>query len=352
MVHVKMHGRTLTIEACPDKFQKSPTRLDELTQYLEILQLHTEGEWLSDEEDSGDGHGVGEPPMQRPVLDLSLDGCYEWAVRPFLPLMEKLAPRPGDAAIITLQHFFSGESFEANLEAFDDTLLPGVIHAVDEMEDLVDDAGIRWKTTCPIFQAREVEVLSDDPTHILIDEPTRVRIQGKELFFKAFMDPDDSIGAHEVQTLEKILKAGFDPRKVRTSRLYGIVKDNKSHVIGLLLHNIQVDDTLFDKVIDTKSLGTDVKDKWKKQVTGTVEALHGAGIIWGDAKASNVLVDIAGDAWVVDFGGGHTEGWVDHDKAGTIEGDLQGLRAIIDFIDMGREPEMTGAIRHLRIDVP
>lgn len=30
-------------------------------------------------------------------------------------------------------------------------------------------------------------------------------------------------------------------------------------------------------------------------------------------------MDAAGDAWVTDFGGGRTEGWVDRDKAGTIE---------------------------------
>lgn len=352
MVHVKMHGRTLTIEVCREEFQNSPTRLDEFTQYLEILQVGTEGEWFSDEEDSDGGHGVSEPPMQRPMLDLSLDGCYEWAVRPFLPVMDELAPRPSETSTITLQHFFSGESFEAKLQAVDDVLLSGAIHAWDDMENVVGDAGIRWKTACPIFQTREVEVLSDDPTYILIDEPTRVRVQGKEVFFKAFLDPDDSIGAHEVLTLEKISKAGFDPRQVRTSRLYGIVKDDKSHVIGLLLNYIRVDETLYDKVIETQSLGTDMKDKWKRQMTGTVEALHGAGIVWGDVKASNVLVDTTGDAWVADFGGGYTEGWVDRDKAGTIEGDLQGLRAIIDFIDMGREPEMTGATRHLRIDVP
>lgn len=341
MVHIKMHGRTLTIEVCPEEFQNSPTRLDEFTQYLEMLQLGTEGEWFSDEDDSGDGHGVGEPPTQRPTLDLSLDGCYEWAVRPFLAPLEEIAPRPRDAATITLQHFFSGESFEAKLKAVDDVLLPGAIHAWDDMENVVGDAGSHWKTTCPIFQAREVEVLSVDPAYSLIDEPTRVRVEGKELFFKAFLDPDDSIGAHEVQTLEKISKADFDPQKVRTSRLYGIVEDDKSHVIGLLLHYIQVDDTLYYKVIETQSLGTDMKDKWKRQVTSTVEALHGAGIVWGDVKASNVLLDTVGNAWVVDFGGGYTEGWVDHDKAGTIEGDLQGLRAIMDFIETGREPEMT-----------
>lgn len=340
-VNVKIHGKTLAISVCPEEFQNSPMRLEEFSQYLEILQSDIEGEWFTDEEEDDDDdnvHGGGKSPTQGPVLELSLHGCYEWAVGPFLPLLEEFAPRPSDDATITLQHFFSGESFEANLTAVDDTLVPGEIHAMDDIENVIGNAGLLWKTTCPIFEAREVEVLSDDPTYILVDEPTRVQVKGKELFFKACMDPDDSVGAHEVLTLEKIFKARFDQQEVRTSRLYGIVEDEKSQMIGLLLHYIQVDDTMHGKVIDAEPSVSDLKDKWKRQVTGTVEALHRAGIIWGDVKASNVLVDTAGNAWVTDFGGGHTEGWVDRDKAGTIEGDLQGLRAIIDFVDTGIEP--------------
>lgn len=333
MVHVKAYGRPLTIEVCPEEFKNSPTRLDEFTHYLEILQLDLEGEWLTDEED-GAQEG-GEFSTQRPTLDLSLNGCFEWAVSPFFPLFDEIAPRPSDTSTITLQHFFSGESFEASLKAVNDALLPGVIHARDETDNIIHKSRILREITCPIFQAREVEVLSDDPAYIRFDEPTGVRVRDRELFFKAFHDPDDSIGFKEVLTLEKISEAGFGPGEVRTSRLYGIVEDPKSQVIGLLLYYILVDDTLYGKVIDSESLGSDVKDKWKRQVTGTVEALHRDGIVWGDAKASNVLVDTAGDAWVTDFGGGHTEGWVDRDKAGTIEGDLQGLRAIINFIDTG-----------------
>lgn len=338
MVDVKIYGRTLAINVCPEEFENSPTILDEFNQYLEILQLDLEGEWFSDEGQDDDVFEGGEAANPRPALDLSLHGCYEWAVKPIFPLLEEIASRPSVSEPITLQHFFSGESFEASLTAVDDSLIPGVVEAKDDMEDVFGDPGVLWKTTCPIFQAREVEVLSDDPIYTLVNEPTRVRVQGRQLFFKAFQELNDSMGAKEVLTLEEVFKARFDPKEVRTSRLYGIVKDDKSHVIGLLLYYLKVDDTLYGKVIDSESLGSSVKDKWKRQITTSVEALHGAGIIWGDAKASNILVDTDRDAWVTDFGGGYTEGWVDRDKAGTIEGDLQGLRAVIDFIDTGREP--------------
>jgi hypothetical protein len=33
--------------------------------------------------------------------------------------------------------------------------------------------------------------------------------------------------------------------------------------------------------------------------TGDVEVLHEIGVIWGDGKADNVLVDMIDDAWLI-----------------------------------------------------
>lgn len=49
----------------------------------------------------------------------------------------------------------------------------------------------------------------------------------------------------------------------------------------------------------------------------------------GDIKTDNVLIDDNGDAYLVDFGGGNTMGWVDRDKYDTVEGDLQGLQKML-----------------------
>ena len=72
--------------------------------------------------------------------------------------------------------------------------------------------------------------------------------------------------------------------------------------------------------------------KWKNQICLSAGALHKADVTWGDVKAENVLIDERDDAWVVDFGGGYTEGWVEKETAGTLAGDAEGLINILEFI--------------------
>jgi len=54
--------------------------------------------------------------------------------------------------------------------------------------------------------------------------------------------------------------------------------------------------------------------------------------VWGDAKPENVLIDGSDDVWIIDFGGGYTQGFVEKEKAGTAEGDLQGLDNIMKYV--------------------
>lgn len=56
----------------------------------------------------------------------------------------------------------------------------------------------------------------------------------------------------------------------------------------------------------------------------------------GDAKAANVLIDINDDAWIIDFGGGYTRGWVEKDHMETIPGDQEGLAKIKNFLYQGK----------------
>jgi hypothetical protein len=74
------------------------------------------------------------------------------------------------------------------------------------------------------------------------------------------------------------------------------------------------------------------REKWMSQIQTTVYKLHALGVVWGDAKTANILLDRNDDLWVVDFGGGGTPGWFDKKLMGTKEGDLQALKRILEEI--------------------
>jgi tRNA A-37 threonylcarbamoyl transferase component Bud32 len=96
--------------------------------------------------------------------------------------------------------------------------------------------------------------------------------------------------------------------------------------------------------VDGKTLGhiniakqpVEKRKTWAKQLEHPAKTLHWHNIIWGDAKASNVLIDRTDDrAWLIDFGGSFTNGRIEPQLRETKEGDLQGLGKIIEFLEDG-----------------
>lgn len=45
-----------------------------------------------------------------------------------------------------------------------------------------------------------------------------------------------------------------------------------------------------------------------------------------------MLIDENDNAWITDFGGGYTRGWVDAEFAETMEGDLMGMEKLRKFL--------------------
>lgn len=102
-------------------------------------------------------------------------------------------------------------------------------------------------------------------------------------------------------------------------------------LLGLLLVYIDCGWSTLHCAAKVDTLGSRLHH-WAAQITECFNEMHAAGVVWGDAKPANVLIDMNDDAWIVDFGGGYTEGWVERDFAGTVQGDEQGLRKMIDYI--------------------
>ncbi|KAI1320572.1 hypothetical protein F5Y16DRAFT_413951 [Xylariaceae sp. FL0255] len=130
----------------------------------------------------------------------------------------------------------------------------------------------------------------------------------------------------ELESMHKIRKAhtsGHVPMRVPT--LLGYIKHPEASVIigflrewvlGLPLRNIS-------------------------QIPETVHQLHDIGVIWGDRKTGNIIDDDDDDddvAWLIDFGGGFTEGWVPEELGGTVEGDEEAIKSIFRFLGVGHRP--------------
>ncbi|KAK4101192.1 hypothetical protein N658DRAFT_496493 [Parathielavia hyrcaniae] len=199
-----------------------------------------------------------------------------------------------------------------------------------------------------IYPSHRVRVLAQ--TSRLV--PSRVLVDGTVHFFKPWVS-GRLHGYHELRAYKRILAdAEASPAllsDVRICRLQGLVidrdhdvlqhyppdSDEEDHpgtrLVGLLLTYIESKGTLKDLAPWSDCTNED-RLRWSKQIHHSVECLHNASVVWGDAKPENVLVDMTGDAWLIDFGGSYTPGWVDEDKRETVEGDRQGLQKIDDWL--------------------
>ena len=116
----------------------------------------------------------------------------------------------------------------------------------------------------------------------------------------------------------------------------GVVKSHTG-IIAILIgfiphkyHNLrQILDDVEADIIPRSEATAEMSAKWATQIRQSVARMHEIGVLWGDVKTDNVLINDDGDAVVLDFGGGNTLGWVDPDKYGTQECDLQGLDKIM-----------------------
>ncbi|KAI1195801.1 hypothetical protein F5X97DRAFT_230747 [Nemania serpens] len=339
-VSVRFNGRCFNIHLSPAFFQNSPATT---TLYLKYLQaIHPFG--------PGEFEGIHETAV------------YEWIIALFKPLFVQLAPGPlpsfdpekihsGEAKPLLSEYLFP-QTFGCRLEAVNDISVPrhvdnhgGLVSPRTWLDVDLLDAMEDW--TC-FVDPSEIEVCFQVPEDALDKIPRRVRVDldgsghMTTCFFKGF---GTGVGAcpmsKEIKAYEKIHKAKFGP-DVRVGRLYGVAHDESSDAtLGLLLAYIDHRITLYDAVEDDIPLA--MKQKWARQIEDTLKELHRVGVIWGDAKADNVIIDKENNVVIIDFEGGYTDGWVDAEKAGTVEGDLQGLQNIMAFLFQHINPDNTSA---------
>jgi serine/threonine protein kinase len=128
----------------------------------------------------------------------------------------------------------------------------------------------------------------------------------------------------EIAIHSLILKAGLKG-KIRVANFHSIViSKDATMMMGLLFDFIpSIGESLYS---NQRKIASEHHAKWKQQVTAIIKELHSHDIVWGDVHPGNIVIDKNFDAWVVNFGVGCTEEFVERKKVGTKEGDWEGVR--------------------------
>ncbi|KAI0423526.1 hypothetical protein F5Y09DRAFT_226225 [Xylaria sp. FL1042] len=317
------NGRLFYCHFDPSRFCRSPKVTEQYFMCLNVLR--------SDEEEM-DG--------------IYLEDACDWLMKPFEPLIAQLAPATLAPPLSangrpTLSQYLFPLQFACTLDATDDQLR---VCQLDTQEhnwstariavnnDFVKDLD-KWTQS---YHPSNVEICYDYPRNVLIKPPTRVvvaRPGGGSItcFFKSFRVSFGKAHAkNELLTLRKIAIAQIPPPpQVLVCRLHGVVRDGNG-LLGMLFTWIDKKAVLSRGLAAESS--AELRQRWATQIDRSLKKLHQQGIIWGDVKPENVLIDTNDDAWIIDFGGSYTPGWVDPEMAGTLEGDLQGLVKITEML--------------------
>ncbi|KAK1598926.1 uncharacterized protein LY79DRAFT_586441 [Colletotrichum navitas] len=273
--------------------------------------------------------------------DFYVEDACDWLSHLFQPLIAQLAlsspALPEESP--TLDQYLFPQHFVCDLEVIDEVSRPYLAEDQDHgwsrpvlvvKDEFIKDLD-QWTRS---YHPSDVQLVYKHPKDVLIKRPKKVLVdasKGSETtcFFKPFGLSLGSVHAKkELLTLREVTQLPRAP-EAWVCRLHGVVREGNV-LMGMLFTWIDATGVLGRARAENSS--SDIRKRWAAQIRTSLEKLHDRGIIWGDAKADNVLIDRDNNAWVIDFGGSYTPGWIDKEKAGTLEGDAQGLAKILDIL--------------------
>ncbi|KAF5232669.1 hypothetical protein FANTH_12874 [Fusarium anthophilum] len=316
---IRRNGRVFYITISPTNFTNSPNMTEKYVAYLQVLK--------SREEVIGD------------IYDTDV---YEWVMTPFKPLLVELAPPPEcdpkDIRITLEKHLFP-EFLVFELDIIDEKLCPRRVAAEESpvrpsFLRFDDDFLDHLETWTAFYDPAGIVLSFENPEDALFKLPNKVLIDNckTDCFFKPCHSGVQT--KRELETYKMIHAAGLDSQ-FNLCRVYGIVLDEYEFILGVLLTHVDTRGCPLSTKIapgEPDDPPHEVRQRWMDQIEAAVSGLHSAGIVWGDIKAENVLIDQDNNAWVTDFGGGYTRGWVDIEVAETMEGDRMGMARLREFI--------------------
>ena len=343
---IRCNGREFHIEMSPFFICNSPAVESQYRKFIAVVK----GEYDYNDDMSGVGEGEGQEEQHPEEV---LDEFHQWLIAALTPIFLEVVPdippsfdpdklATGEAQPRLSEYLFP-EQYSYRLEVENEEPFPIPVRDDDDrfspaLNFIYPRFAHELRQHVKFFDSSSIEVSFKRPEHALGEDPTRVLVDldgsGPKTvcFFKTLTRGYSLDLEHELEAHLRVLKSTLAP-DARVVRLRGIVAV-ESRIAGLLFthinHRSENDGLLFeDQLLHTP---IHLRQRWAGQIQDTVTQLHDAGLVWGDAKAENVMIDKNNDAWLTHLGGGHTEGWVDEDKAGTKEGDLQGVARIVEHL--------------------
>ncbi|KAB8201829.1 hypothetical protein BDV34DRAFT_228899 [Aspergillus parasiticus] len=258
--------------------------------------------------------------------------CF-WIASKCNSAMRVLSSREEKTQVRTLHDWFYAKTLVLVLRARDGKLYvcSSSIYQQDFASMVILSRSV-CELNIPSIEASNITILLDETDEeTLPRRPKKVSVGSNTIrFYKPTYTSEQA--NREVTSLIHI-KSTHLSNTILTPTLHELVKNPEDHssISGILLEYIPHYNTLAD--IDLDNTPVSILVRWKDQLQSMVHSLHSAAIILGDAKPDNVLVDVDDNLWIIDFGGGVTEGWVDGDKADSREGDLQALSKSIEILN-------------------
>lgn len=251
-----------------------------------------------------------------------------------MPVFRQIDSIPTKKQTVTLHDYFYPDVLKYKLHSDGGVLAASLRDGNDDgpQRKGVDLSLLDFSFPLPLFCPSEVSICNKNSKHALTEYPTKVLV-GKETicYLKVFSPGWEREALREIKAYIRINELEIRDG-LHVPFLFGLVQgEDSTSCLGLLLSYIDCNNMTLESIVSDNT-PKPLRQRWADQVTSTVRRVHEAEIVWGDAKAANVLVDLNMDAWIIDFGGGFTQGWVQRENAGTVEGDSQGLAKIVDHI--------------------
>ncbi|KAL9105673.1 MAG: hypothetical protein Q9227_009191 [Pyrenula ochraceoflavens] len=180
-----------------------------------------------------------------------------------------------------------------------------------------------------LIPSAEVQFIED----VFMRKVFKVSRNGEVCVFKMATEGNEGQLKREVDVLRRMSEmwSPNHPGRPHVPQFLGLVIATDSQVMGILEDYIEGTNL---RELDMHDAATTMaqRQKWKRQIEHTMTQLHQSDLVWGDVKAENVLIDKTGNAWLVDFGGSSTDGWVDEELVETVEGDMQGFSRLVQYL--------------------